>query len=252
MLCQQLPTMIEKVFRRHLHQVFVIVPNYTSCNIFVKIWYFFSVTTTLLATNLYQGLIFVGIWHTKLKFIFNKVVTQYPNKGAAAKMVRYYNQNDSINNIISKIFPKWFLAVMTPWYIAFILTENWFGQTCFENDLSVIFGFLTQKWIKALIFMKIQWTKLKIWIKMHYHKFSRWSPRRWKRGIVVPTFDLNVSETVWDRSLKFSTFTYPHSMHMFHFHWNLERWVSGMSHFDVEFPFHQIIFRKYHVVWWWY
>ena len=33
---------------------------------------------------------------------------------------------------------------------------------CFENDLSVIFGFLTPKLIKVPVFMKIHRTKLKI------------------------------------------------------------------------------------------
>ena len=111
---------------------------------------------------------------------------------------------------------------MTPRYIAFILTENWFGQNragmgnwhyvghwanvrnfsrkksffqnfntffCFENDLSVIFGFLTPKFIKVPLFMKIEWTKLKIWTKMHYQKFPRWPPRGRKREIVIQTFD---------------------------------------------------------------
>ena len=144
----------------------------TNCNIFVKIWYDSSVMTTLVTTKLYQGLIFNGTWHTKLKFIFNKVVTQHPIKGAAAKMVQYYKKNDSILiTYHAQICPKWFLAVMTLRYIAFILTKNWFGQTwagigywyymgcwlnvwnfrkkkfffqnfntffCFENDLSVI------------------------------------------------------------------------------------------------------------------
>ena len=59
----------------------------------------FSVITTLLATKLYQGLILNGIWHTKLKFNFNKLVTQCPSKGAAAKMVQYYKQNNNINYI---------------------------------------------------------------------------------------------------------------------------------------------------------
>ena len=58
-----------------------------------------SVITTLLTTKLYQGLIFDGTWHTKLKFIFNKLATQHPIKGTAAKMVQYYQQNDSINYI---------------------------------------------------------------------------------------------------------------------------------------------------------
>ena len=141
----------------------------------------------------------------------------------------------------AQICPKWFLAVMTPRYIAFILTENWFGQNwagmrnwhyvghwvnvrnfrrkksffqnfntffCFENDLSVIFGFLTPKFIKVPLFMKIEWTKLKIWTKMHYQKFPRWPPKGWKREIVIQTFDRNTSKTIWDRTLKFGTFTY--------------------------------------------
>ena len=52
---------------------------------------------TLDATELYQGLISDGIWYTKLKFNFNKLVTQYHSKGAAANMVQYYEQNNSIN-----------------------------------------------------------------------------------------------------------------------------------------------------------
>ena len=84
---------------RYLHQHFVTVANYINCNIFVKIWYDSSVITTLLTTKLYQGLIYNGTWHTKLKFIFNKVITQHPIKGAAAKIVQYYQQNDSISYI---------------------------------------------------------------------------------------------------------------------------------------------------------
>ena len=51
------------------------------------------------------------------------MVIQHPNKDAAAKMVQYYKQNDSINNICTMCL-KWFLAVITPRYIAFILKEN--------------------------------------------------------------------------------------------------------------------------------
>ena len=75
---------------KHLHQNFVTVANYINCNVFLKIWYDFKVTTTLLTTKLYLGQIFNGTWHTKLKFIFNRVVTQHAIKGAAAKMVQYY------------------------------------------------------------------------------------------------------------------------------------------------------------------
>ena len=115
--------------------------------------------------------------------------------------------------------------------------RNFNTSFCFENYLSVIFGFLTPKLIKVPIFIKLQWTKLKIWTKMHYHQFPRWLPRGRKRRIVVQTSNRNISETIWDRSLKFGTFTYLHSMYICSkFHWNLKRWVSGMSHFDVEFP----------------
>ena len=108
---------------------------------------------------------------------------------------------------------------------------------CFENDLNVIFGFLTPKLIKVPIFIKLQWTKLKIWTKMHYHQFPRWLPRGWKRGIVAQIFNRNISETIWDRNLKFGAFIYLHSMYICSkFHWNLRRWVSGLSHFDVGFP----------------
>ena len=55
--------------------------------------------TTPVTTKLYQGLIFNGTWHTRLKFIFNKVVTQHPIKGAVAKMVQHYKKNDSVNYI---------------------------------------------------------------------------------------------------------------------------------------------------------
>ena len=106
MLCWQTFTMMGKW--RHLNQHFVTIANYINCNIFIKIWYDSSVITTLLTTKLYHGLIFNGTWHTKLKFIFNKVVTQHPIKGAAAKMVQYYQQNYSIIYIsctnASKIF----------------------------------------------------------------------------------------------------------------------------------------------------
>ena len=85
---------------------------------------------------------------------------------------------------------------------------------CFENDLSVIFGFLTPKFMKVPVFIKVQWTKLKIWTKMHYHQFPRWAPRGRNRRIVVQIFNCNISETIWDRSLKFGTFTYLHSMYI--------------------------------------
>ena len=39
-----------------------------------------------LKTKLF-GKTFIGIWHTKLTFIFSKVVTCHLNKGATAKMV---------------------------------------------------------------------------------------------------------------------------------------------------------------------
>ena len=111
-----------------------------------------------------------------------------------------------------------------------------------KSLLGVIFGFLTWKLIKVPIFIKIQWTKLKIWTKTHYHQFPRWPPRGQKRRIVAQTFNRNTSETIWGSSLKVGTFTYLHSVYFYlssqcsKFHWNLRRWVSGMSHFDMEFP----------------
>ena len=191
-------------------------------------------------------------------------------------------------NIISKmivfiiyhpqICPKWFSAVMTPRYIAFTLTKNWFDQSwpgmgnwyymgCWVNVwnfrekkffskfqhfilfwewFNCYFWIPHPKLIKVPIFIKIQWTKLKIWTKMHHHQFPRWPPRGWKRRIVVQTFNRNISQTIWDKSYlvfgkldkkKFGTFTYLRSMYICSkFHWNLRRWVSGMSHYDVEFP----------------
>ena len=38
---------------------------------------------------------------------------------------------------------------------------------------------------------------------------KRWLPRGRKRGIVVQFFDPNILEIIWDRCLKFGTFTYP-------------------------------------------
>ena len=137
------------------------------------------------------------------------------------KFILYGLLGKCINGILGKIF--------------FFLNFNTFF--CFENNLSVTFWFLTPKLIKVPIFIKIQWTKLQIWTKIHYHQFPRWLPRGWKRWIVVQTFNCNISEVIWDWSLKFGTFTYLHSIYICSkFHWNLKRWVSGMSHFDVEFP----------------
>ena len=47
--------------------------------------------------KLHKGLVFIGIWQTQLKFIFNNIINQ---KGAAEKMVQYFMQNDRINNIL--------------------------------------------------------------------------------------------------------------------------------------------------------
>ena len=78
---------------------------------------------------------------------------------------------------------------------------------------------------------------------MHYHKFPRWPPKGQKRGTVVQTLNHNISETIWDRGLKFGTFIYPHSMCICSkFHWNLKRWVSGMSYFDREFTMCTLMF----------
>ena len=105
---------------------------------------------------------------------------------------------------------------------------------CFENDLSVIFGLLTPNLIKVPIFIKIQRSKIKIWTKMNFQDGRHQGERE---GLWSQTFDHNISETTWDRSLKLRTFTYLHNMYIcFKFHWNLKRWVSGMSQFDVEFP----------------
>ena len=91
--------------------------------------------------------------------------------------------------------------------------QNFNTFFCFVNDLSVIFGFLTQK-LKT---------------KMHYCKFPRWPLTGQKRRTVVQTFNCNISETIWDRTLKFGTFTYLHIMYICSkSHWNLERWVSGI------------------------
>ena len=75
-----------------------------------------------------------------------------------------------------------------------VFFQNFNTFFCFENDLSIIFGFLTSKLLKVPIFMKIQWTKLKLWTKMHYHKFPWWLPRGQERDrseTVVQSFDCN-------------------------------------------------------------
>ena len=109
---------------------------------------------------------------------------------------------------------------------------------CFESDLSVIFGFLTPKLIKVPIFIKIQWTKLKIWMKMDYHQFPRQPQEDEREGLWSKLF-ITISQKLFEIEswnlvlwLIFKVYIYICSK----FHWNLRRWVSGMSHFDVEFP----------------
>ena len=98
----------------------------------------FSVITTLLATKLYQGLIFNGIWHTKLKVNFNKLVTQSSSKGAAAKIVQYYTQNNSINYISCINMSKIILGSNDEVYN--ILTKNWFGQAWAGMEIDIIWA----------------------------------------------------------------------------------------------------------------
>ena len=82
-------------------------------------------------------------------------------------------------NIISKmivlityhaqISPKWFLAVIiTPRYIAFILTENWFGQDLDRNWKFIWYGMLVKcmEFLEKIFFSKFQpfllfWERLK-------------------------------------------------------------------------------------------
>ena len=169
---------------------------------------------------------------------------------------------------------------MTPRYIAFTLTKNWFGQAWAGMGNWYYMGHWINTWNfrkKRDFFSKFQhfllfceWFKCYFWIphpkinkssNLHknsvnqtqnmnndYRKFPRWSLRRWKRRTVVQTFKCNISETIWDRSLKFGTFTYLHIMYIYSkSHWNLKRWVSGgMSHFDVEFPKNNFL-----KIWYW-
>ena len=86
-------------------------------------------------------------------------------------------------------------------------------QHCFLSvDLSVIFGFLTPNLITVPIFIKIYGTKLKIWTKICCQDFQDDNQEDEKRRIVVQTFNCNILETIWDRTLKFGTFTYLHNM----------------------------------------
>ena len=155
---------------RYLHQHFVTVANYINCNIFIKIWNDSSVITTPLTTKLYQGLIFNGSWHTKLKFIFNKVVNQHPIEGAAAEIVQISKMIVLI--AYAQICPKWFLTVMTPRYIAFIVTKNWFGQTWARMGNWYYMGCWVNVWNfrKKIFFSKFQhflfweWFKCYFWI----------------------------------------------------------------------------------------
>ena len=106
--------------------------------------------------------------------------------------------------------------------------QNFNTFFCFVSDLNVIFGLRTPKVIKVRIFIKIQWTKLKIWTKIHYHKFTRRPLRGKKRRTVVQTFNCNISETIWDRSLKFGL--YLSSCYVYTYAPNLiEIWV-GFRH----------------------
>ena len=106
--------------------------------------------------------------------------------------------------------------------------QNFNTFFCFVSDLNVIFGFRTPKVLKVPIFIKIQWTKLKIWTKIHYRKFTRWPLRGQKRRTVVQTFNCNISETIWDRSLKFGL--YLSSRYVYTYARNLiEIWV-GFRH----------------------
>ena len=84
-------------------------------------------------------------------------------------------------NIISKIIvlityhaqvcPKWFLAVMTPRYIAFILTKNWFGQTWAGMGNRYYMGRCVNVWNfrKKFFFSKFQYFFLFCeWFKCYF------------------------------------------------------------------------------------
>ena len=136
--------------------------------------------------------------------------------------------------------PQLFLAVMTPRYIAFIPTKNCFGQTW-----AGIGNWHMSHWVnvwnfRGSFFSKFQhfhlfweWLNCYFWIphpKMHYHQFPRSPSRGWKRRIVVQTFNHNISENIWDRSLKFNIFTYLHSMYIHMFQIWLKSEKVGFRH----------------------
>ena len=94
------------------------------------------------------------------------------------------------------------------------------------------------KLIKVPIFIKIQWTRLKIWTKMDYHRFPRRPQEDEREGLWSKLF-ITISQKIFEIEawnlvlwLIFKACIYM----CFKFYWNLRRWVSGMSHFDVEFP----------------
>ena len=177
----------------------------------------------------------------------------------------------------AQICPKLFLAVMTLRYIAFILTKNWFGQTlagmgnwyymgrwvnvlnfrkkmffkistffCFENDLSVIFGFITPKLITLPIFIKIQWTKLKLSMKMHCQDFQDDHQEDKGEGLLSKLL-IAISQKLFEIE-PWNLVLYLHSMYICSkFHWNLKRWVSGMSHCGIS----RSIFMAVQIIWIW-
>ena len=133
----------------------------------------FSVITTLLATRLYQGLIFNGIWQTKLKFNFNKLVTEYPSKGAPAKMFQYYKQNNNINCISCTNMSKIIFKISTLFFKCWFKCYFWIPHPKLNNSTN---------------FHKNLWNKTQNMNENLLPRFPRWQPRGRKEKDCCPNF----------------------------------------------------------------
>ena len=87
------------------------------------------------------------------------------------------------------------------------------GKKCFQNFNFLLFWewFTCYFWIhhpkinNITNFHKNPVNETQIINEDALPRFPRWPPRRQKRRIVVQTFNRNISETIWGRTLKFGT-----------------------------------------------